>query len=122
MYAAIVAVQFTLVNWTHPVGAYRFGISNMYAAVVAVQFTLVNWTHPVGAYRFGVSNMYAAVVTVQFTIVNWTHYPRVCKIPHQSDCNDGGNMMNLRFYTFIATINVLDGRIIYFLHHLSIYS
>ena len=86
----MVCVQFTIVNWTYPVGAYRFGLSNMYAAIAAVQFTIVNWTHPVGAYRFGVSNMYAAIVAVQFTIVNWTHHAGVCKIPHQSDCNDGG--------------------------------
>ena len=33
-----------------------------------------------------------------------------------------GIIMNPRFYTLIVTINVLDGRIIYFLHHLSIYS
>ena len=90
MYAAIVAVQFTIANWTFPAGAYRFGVSNMYAAIVAVQFTIVNWTHTVGAYRFGISNMYAAIAAVQFTIVNWTHHQRVCKIPHQSYGNDGG--------------------------------
>ena len=38
-----------------------------------VQFTIVNWTFPVGAYSFDTPNMYATIVWVQFTIVNWTH-------------------------------------------------
>ena len=61
----------------------------MYAAIVAVQFTIVNWTHPVGAYRFGLSNMYATIGAVQFTIVNWTHHVGAYKILRQSYCNDG---------------------------------
>ena len=66
-------VQFTIVNWTFPVGAYSFDAPNMYATIVWVQFTNVNWTAPVGAYSFDTPNMYATIVWVQFTIVNWTH-------------------------------------------------
>ena len=73
LYAPIGAVQFTLVNWTHTIAAYRFGVRNLYAPTGAVQFTLVNWTHTIVAYRFGVRNLYALTGAVQFTLVNWTH-------------------------------------------------
>ena len=55
-------VQFTIVNWTAPVGAYSFGTPNLYATLVWVQFTIVNWTAPIGAYSFDTPNMYAALV------------------------------------------------------------
>ena len=53
-------VQFAIVNWTSPVGAYRFDTPNMYAAMCGVQFPIVNWTAPVGAYRFRTPKLYAA--------------------------------------------------------------
>ena len=72
LYAPTGNVQFTLVNWTHTIVAYRFGVRNLYALTGAVQFTLVTWTHTIAAYRFGVSKLYAPIRAVQFTLVNWT--------------------------------------------------
>ena len=73
LYAAMCGVQFTIVNWTFPIGAYSFDTPNLYAAMCGVQFTIVNWTFPIGAYSFDTPNLYAAMCGVQFTIVNWTH-------------------------------------------------
>ncbi len=68
MYAAMCGVQFTIVNWTFPVGAYSFDTPNMYAAIVWVQFTIVNWTHTVEyAYLIGEESLMATSGFIPFS-------------------------------------------------------